>query len=150
MSVTRAGAGAGRDGETREPSCRGAASTWSCSTRASTPRPRWAGCFQILGSIAEIEYALMSERTLDGLAAAAQAPSSPRQVKIARDMYEKTGPDGRRVHTVAPDRRRVRRHPADHQPGHLPGAQHPVSVELDQQIERRTRPVLSLATKDRS
>lgn len=65
--------------------------------------------FQILGSIAEFEHALMSERTMDGLAAArargrtgGQKPKlTPRQVKIAREMYEETGPDGKRVHTVA-------------------------------------------------
>ncbi|MET3812159.1 recombinase family protein [Arthrobacter sp. UYEF3] len=65
--------------------------------------------FQILGSIAEFEHALMSERTMDGLAAArargrtgGQKPKlTPRQVKVAREMYEETGADGRRVHTVA-------------------------------------------------
>jgi DNA invertase Pin-like site-specific DNA recombinase len=65
--------------------------------------------FQILGSIAEFEHALMSERTLDGLAAARargrtggqKAKLTTRQAKIARDMYEETGPDGRRMHTVA-------------------------------------------------
>ncbi|MGC4858773.1 recombinase family protein [Micromonospora sp. DT68] len=64
--------------------------------------------FQILGSIAEFEHALMSERTLDGLAAArargrtgGQKPKlTPRQAKIAREMHEETGPDGRRLHTV--------------------------------------------------
>jgi DNA invertase Pin-like site-specific DNA recombinase len=64
--------------------------------------------FQILGSIAEFEHALMSERTLDGLAAArargrtgGQKPKlTPRQAKIAQQMYEETGPDGRRLHTV--------------------------------------------------
>jgi len=52
--------------------------------------------FQILGSIAEFEHALMSERTMDGLAAArvrgrtgGQKPKlGPRQVKLARQMYE--------------------------------------------------------------
>jgi len=51
----------------------------------------------------------MSERTLDGLAAArargntgGQKPKlTPRQACIARQMYEETGPDGRRLHTVA-------------------------------------------------
>lgn len=64
--------------------------------------------FQILGSIAEFEHALMSERTLDGLAAArargrtgGQKPKlTTRQAKIAQEMYEETGPDGRRMHTV--------------------------------------------------
>ena len=64
--------------------------------------------FQILGSIAEFEHALMSERTMDGLAAArargrtgGQKPKlGPRQVKLARGMYEERGPDGRRAYTV--------------------------------------------------
>src|SRR6266700_8288894 len=54
--------------------------------------------FQILGAIAEFEHALMSERTTDGLAAArarGQKPIlGPRQVKLAREMYEETGEDG--------------------------------------------------------
>lgn len=65
--------------------------------------------FQILGAIAEFEHALMSERTIDGPTAArargrtgGQKPKlTPRQAKIARQMYEETGPDGRRLHTVA-------------------------------------------------
>jgi len=65
--------------------------------------------FQILGSIAEFEHALMSERTMDGLAAArargrtgGQKPKlGPRQVKLARGMYEETGPNGHRAYTVA-------------------------------------------------
>ena len=65
--------------------------------------------FQILGAIAEFEHALMSERTLDGLTAArargrtgGQKPKlTPRQAKIAQQMYEETGSDGRRLHTVA-------------------------------------------------
>ena len=64
--------------------------------------------FQILGAIAEFEHALMSERTLDGLAAArargrtgGQKPKlGPRQVKLARQMYDETGDDGKRRHTV--------------------------------------------------
>jgi DNA invertase Pin-like site-specific DNA recombinase len=52
--------------------------------------------FQILGAIAEFEHALMSERTIDGLTAArargrtgGQKPRlTPRQAKIAREMYE--------------------------------------------------------------
>ena len=65
--------------------------------------------FQILGAIAEFEHALMAERTRDGLAAArargrtgGQRPKlNPRQARIAQDMYDQTGPDGRRAHTVA-------------------------------------------------
>jgi DNA invertase Pin-like site-specific DNA recombinase len=64
--------------------------------------------FQILGSIAEFEHALMSERTMDGLAAArargrtgGQKPKlGPRQVELAQGMYEERGPDGRRAYTV--------------------------------------------------
>ena len=51
----------------------------------------------------------MSERTMDGLAAArargrtgGQKPKlGPRQVKLARGMYEETGADGCRLYTVA-------------------------------------------------
>jgi DNA invertase Pin-like site-specific DNA recombinase len=65
--------------------------------------------FQIIGAIAEFEHSLMSERTMDGLAAArargrtgGQKPKlGPRQVKLAREMYEEVGPDGKRRHTVA-------------------------------------------------
>ncbi len=65
--------------------------------------------FQIIGAIAEFEHALMSERTMDGLAAArargrtgGQRPKlGPRQVKLARQMYDETGEDGKRSHTVA-------------------------------------------------
>jgi DNA invertase Pin-like site-specific DNA recombinase len=65
--------------------------------------------FQILGSIAEFEHALMSERTIDGLAAArargrtgGQKPKlGARQVTLARQMYEETGNDGKRRYTVA-------------------------------------------------
>jgi DNA invertase Pin-like site-specific DNA recombinase len=65
--------------------------------------------FQIIGAIAEFEHALMSERTTDGLAAArargrtgGQKPKlGPRQVKLARQMYDETGQDGKRKHTVA-------------------------------------------------
>jgi len=54
----------------------------------------------------------MSERTMDGLAAArargrtgGQKPKlGSRQVKLAQGMYEETGPDGHRAHTVAPER----------------------------------------------
>jgi DNA invertase Pin-like site-specific DNA recombinase len=64
--------------------------------------------FQILGSIAEFEHALMSERTMDGLAAArargrtgGQKPKlGPRQVRLARQMYDELGDDGKRTHTV--------------------------------------------------
>ncbi|WP_236722398.1 recombinase family protein [Mycobacterium avium] len=65
--------------------------------------------FQILGAVAEFEHALMSERTMDGLAAArargrtgGQKPKlGPRQVKLAQQMYDETGDDGKRRYTVA-------------------------------------------------
>lgn len=65
--------------------------------------------FQILGSIAEFEHALMSERTRDGLQAArargrtgGQKPKlGPRQVALARAMYEEKDEAGRRRYTVA-------------------------------------------------
>ncbi|NLA37033.1 MAG: recombinase family protein [Actinobacteria bacterium] len=64
--------------------------------------------FQILGAIAEFEHALMSERTIDGLAAArsrgrtgGQKPKlGPRQVALARSMYDELGQDGKRKYTV--------------------------------------------------
>jgi len=64
--------------------------------------------FQILGAIAEFEHALMSERTRDGLDAArargrtgGQKPKlTPRQAKLAQDMYDELGPDGKRAYTV--------------------------------------------------
>ncbi len=51
----------------------------------------------------------MSERTMDGLAAArargrtgGQKPKlTPRQGRIAQEMYDETGPEGRRRYTVA-------------------------------------------------
>ena len=65
--------------------------------------------FQILGSVAEFEHALMSERTIDGLTAArargrtgGQKPRlGARQVTLARLMYEEVGEDGKRRYTVA-------------------------------------------------
>jgi DNA invertase Pin-like site-specific DNA recombinase len=64
--------------------------------------------FQILGAVAEFEHALMSERTVYGLAAArargrtgGQKPKlGPRQVKLAREMYDEVAPDGKRRWTV--------------------------------------------------
>jgi DNA invertase Pin-like site-specific DNA recombinase len=65
--------------------------------------------FHILGAIAEFEHALMSERTRDGLAAGrargrtgGQKPKlGPRQVALARQMYDERDGDGRRRYTVA-------------------------------------------------
>lgn len=64
--------------------------------------------FQILGAIAEFEHALMSARTMDGLAAArargrtgGQKPKlGPRQVKLARQMYDEKDEHGKRRYTV--------------------------------------------------
>ena len=65
--------------------------------------------FQVIGAIAEFEHALMSERTMDGLAAArargrtgGQKPKlGPRQVKLARQMYDEIDAHGKRRYTVA-------------------------------------------------
>jgi len=73
----------------------------------STPHGRLF--FSIIGAIAEFEHALMSERTRDGLAAArargrtgGQKPKlGPRQVHLARQMYDELGEDGKRRYTVA-------------------------------------------------
>jgi DNA invertase Pin-like site-specific DNA recombinase len=64
--------------------------------------------FQILGSIAEFEHALMSERTRDGLEAArargrtgGQKPKlGPRQVALARAMYDELDDTGKRRYIV--------------------------------------------------
>lgn len=88
-------------------SCRGARSTLSALTRASTRRRPSAGCFQILGAIAE--HALMSERTRDGLAAARargrvggpKHKLRPRQAQCARQMYDQVDEQGRNRYTVA-------------------------------------------------
>jgi DNA invertase Pin-like site-specific DNA recombinase len=64
--------------------------------------------FHILGAVAEFEHVLMSERTVDGLDAArargrtgGQKPKlGPRQVKLARQMYDERGEDGKRKYTV--------------------------------------------------
>ena len=65
--------------------------------------------FQILGSIAELERALMSERTMDGLAAARARGRTgcqkrklvPRQVKQARVMYDEISEEGMHIRAVA-------------------------------------------------
>jgi len=65
--------------------------------------------FQILGSIAEFEHALMSERTRDGLATARargrvggpKPKLRPRQAELARQMYDQVGDDGKAAFTVA-------------------------------------------------
>jgi DNA invertase Pin-like site-specific DNA recombinase len=64
--------------------------------------------FHILGAVAEFEAALASERTLDGLEVArargrtgGQKPKlGPRQVKLAWQMYDERGEDGKRKYTV--------------------------------------------------
>jgi DNA invertase Pin-like site-specific DNA recombinase len=72
----------------------------------STPAGRMF--FQIIGAIAEFEHALMAERTRDGLEAARargrkggrKAALRPRQVALAREMYDELGDDGKRRYTV--------------------------------------------------
>jgi len=64
--------------------------------------------FNMVGAVAEFEASLNSERTLDGLAAArargrtgGQKPKlKARQIKLAQEMYDETGADGKRKYTV--------------------------------------------------
>ncbi|MCW2901580.1 MAG: resolvase, partial [Streptosporangiaceae bacterium] len=64
--------------------------------------------FQIIGAIAEFEHSLMSDRTTEGLEAArargrtgGQKPKlRPRQIKVAQEMYDELGSDGKRKYTV--------------------------------------------------
>lgn len=64
--------------------------------------------FHILGAVAEFEHSLMVERTKQGLEAArargrvgGQKPKlRPRQIKLAQEMYDETGSDGKRKYTV--------------------------------------------------
>ncbi|HEY9366997.1 recombinase family protein [Streptomyces sp.] len=64
--------------------------------------------FNMVGAVAEFEASLNSERTLDGLAAArargrtgGQKPKlKSRQIKLAQEMYDELGGDGKRKYTV--------------------------------------------------
>ncbi|MFD3955971.1 MULTISPECIES: recombinase family protein [Streptomyces] len=64
--------------------------------------------FQIIGAIAEFEHSLMSDRTIEGLEAArargrtgGQKPKlKARQIKLAQEMYDELGSDGKRRYTV--------------------------------------------------
>jgi DNA invertase Pin-like site-specific DNA recombinase len=64
--------------------------------------------FHILGAVAEFEHSLMVERTKQGLEAArargrtgGQKPKlKARQIKLAQEMYDETGTDGKRKYTV--------------------------------------------------
>jgi len=64
--------------------------------------------FHIFGSLAEFERELIRERTMAGLAAARargrvggrKPKMSPAQVRLARQLYDETGDDGKRAHTV--------------------------------------------------
>jgi DNA invertase Pin-like site-specific DNA recombinase len=65
--------------------------------------------FHVLGALAEFERNIIRERTRAGLEAArARGRKGGRRPKVtdaklamAKEMYSKTGPDGKRVHTVA-------------------------------------------------
>ena len=64
--------------------------------------------FHILGAIAQFEHSLMVERTKQGLEAArargrtgGQKPKlKARQIKLAQEMYDEAGADGKRKYTV--------------------------------------------------
>lgn len=74
----------------------------------NTSTPAGVLFFTIIGAIAEFEHSMMVERTHDGLAAARargrvggrKKALKPRQVKLAREMYDELGEDGKRKHTV--------------------------------------------------
>ncbi len=74
-----------------------------------TTTPHGRLVFHIIAAIDEFQRELIVEGTREGLAAARargrtggqQRKLGPRQVKLARQMYEETGDDGKRVHTVA-------------------------------------------------
>ena len=65
--------------------------------------------FHIMAAFAQLEHAMIVERTKDGLAAArargrvggSQPKLTASQRKRARELYEMKGPDGKRAHTVA-------------------------------------------------
>ncbi|MEV8523113.1 recombinase family protein [Streptomyces sp. NPDC052000] len=73
-----------------------------------TATPMGQMFFHILGAFAEFEHSLMVERTKQGLEAArargrigGQKPKlRPRQIKLAQEMYDETGADGKRKYTV--------------------------------------------------
>ena len=64
--------------------------------------------FNILGAVAEFEHSLMVERTKQGLEAArargrtgGQKPKlKARQIRLAQEMYDEIGSDGKRKYTV--------------------------------------------------
>ena len=74
-----------------------------------TTTPSGRLIFHVMAAIAEFERDLIRERTMDGLAAArargrvgGRKPKlSPKQLKVAREMYDAKGQDGIRLHTVA-------------------------------------------------
>jgi DNA invertase Pin-like site-specific DNA recombinase len=73
-----------------------------------TTTPMGKFFFTVLAAFAEFERNMIAERTRDGLEAArargrtgGQKPKlTPRQARIAQDMYDELGPDGKRAHTV--------------------------------------------------
>lgn len=73
-----------------------------------TTSPAGRMTFTILAAVAEFERDLIVERTMDGLAAARargrvggrKRKLSAAQVAHARRLYDETGPDGKRAHTV--------------------------------------------------
>jgi DNA invertase Pin-like site-specific DNA recombinase len=73
-----------------------------------TTTPTGRLVFHLLGAIDEFQRELIIEGTREGLAARARGRTGGRKPKLnarqaatVRRMYEATGPDGRRLHTVA-------------------------------------------------
>ncbi len=76
------------------------------SIDTTTPAGRLA--FHVMAAIDEFQRELIVESTREGLAAARargrtggrKAKLSPAQVRLARQLYDETGDDGKRAHTV--------------------------------------------------
>ena len=107
--LDRARAFAGASDRAVQAACRAAVSIWSCSTRGSTPPPRWAGCSSNPGGDRGVR-ARADVRAHDGRAGRGPGARADRAARSRswdhgrsssrRQMYDETGDDGKRS-TVA-------------------------------------------------